>query len=235
MSHRKVEYNEEKVLPKKHLKNLQANTVGRFVEIDAEDIETNEENDKIFCCFEVDLEADEVYDSEINPTEVDYKKVVWLYASNYKYPEDSIDYDKVGKWMLFVKPKWVNQVWRKIKLGIESGDLWDSKVTTNNPGRLHVIMIYTKDYTDVEDVIRVLDYIERSRLKPKYINIRYKADWQTRAGHYTGGKERPWIYASETIRGLALSNFKSSDADDLPPTPPISHPTKSLGSATNNP
>lgn len=68
---RKIEYNE---LPNKHLKNLQANIVRQFVEIDAEDIETNEENDKIFCCFEVDLEADEVYDSEINPSRLTTRK-----------------------------------------------------------------------------------------------------------------------------------------------------------------
>src|SRR3990167_6515720 len=174
-------------------------------EINPSDIVTTEENEKIFFSFEADLEANEISDSKINPTEVEYEKVEWLYASNNKYPEGSVNHDKVGKWMLFIKPKWVSQAWSKIKSGIAKGELWDSKVTTNNPGRLHAIMIYTKDYTDLEDVIRVLDYLERTRLKPIYINIRYKANWQTGAGIYSGGKERPWIYASETVRELAAS------------------------------
>lgn len=179
-------------------------------EINASDIVTTEENEKIFFSFEVDLEAKEIFDSEINPTEVKYEKVEWLYASNNKYPEGSVNYDKVGKWMLFIKPQWVNQAWGKIKSGIAKGELWDAKVTTNNPGRRHAIMIYTKDYTDLEDVIRVLNYLERTRLKPNNINIRYKADWQTRAGIYSGGKEKPWLYASETVRELATRNVSQS-------------------------
>lgn len=83
-----------------------------------------------------------------------------MYASNNKYPEDIIDSNKIGKWMLFVHPRQVNYVWDKIKAGIADAELWHAKVTTNNPKRHgHAIMVYTKDYTDLEDVIRVLDYL----------------------------------------------------------------------------
>lgn len=205
-------------------------------EIDASDIITTEENEKIFYSFDVDLEANELYDSEINPTEVEYEKVEWLYASNNKYPEDSVNYDKVGKWMLFIKPKWINQVWGKIISSIANGELWHSKVTTNNPNRPHhAIMIYTKDYTDLTDVIHVLDHIERTRLVPKYIHLRYKADWQTRAGIYSGGKERAWIYASETVRELVTSNISQNTNVVANHQPAHSPRNASSGSSTAKP
>ena len=168
-----------------------------MTDINASDIVTTDENEKIFFSFDVDFETNEIYDSKINPTAVKYEKVEWLYASNNKYPKGSVDYDEVGKWMLFLKPKWVNQAWRKIKSGIAKGELWDAKVTTNNLGRLHAVMIYTKDYTDLEDVIRVLEYLEKTRLKPDNITIRYKADWQTRAEIYARNKQKASIYDSK--------------------------------------
>lgn len=200
-------------------------------EITASDIITTEENEKIYFSFDVDLEEYITFDSKVNPTDVEYERVEWLYANNNKYPEGSVNYDKVGKWMLFIEPKWVNHAWGKIKSGIATGELWDSKVTTNNPKkRFHAIMIYTKDYTNLEDVIRVLDYLERTRLKAKNKNIRYKADWQTRAGIYAGGKERPWIYASETVRELGTSNVSQSYnvvANDQPVHSTIDQPVHS--------
>jgi hypothetical protein len=120
---------------------------------------------------------------------------------------------KTGKWMLFIHPAKVNQVWNKIKIGIKDAELSSSKVTTSNPKKsaLHAIMVYTKDYTDINDVVRVLDYLEKSDIKPKNKNIRYKTDAQTRAGIYSGHKERPWIYESTTVRSL-LENNSSYDS-----------------------
>jgi hypothetical protein len=185
-----------------------------MIDIDPSDIVTTEENEKIFFSYEVDLETNEVYDSGINPTDVEFEKVEWLYAANNKYPKGSVEHhEKTGKWMLFLKPWQVNQVWFDIKSGIAKGKLWHSKVTTNNPlKKTHAVMIYTKDYTDLEDVIRVLDYIYWARLVPRYTMLRYKADWQTLAGIYSGGTERPSIYASETIRKLTASEAEQAAA-----------------------
>lgn len=47
-------------------------------EINPSVIVTTEENEKIFFSFEVDLEANKISDSKINPTEVEYEKVEWL-------------------------------------------------------------------------------------------------------------------------------------------------------------
>lgn len=54
--------------------------------------------------------------------------------------------------------------------------------------------------------------LEKTKIKLEKHNLRYKADWQTRAGIYSGGKKRPWIYASETIRELVANNISSSSS-----------------------
>jgi len=156
-------------------------------------------------CFVVGLEGKKSFDIGAKPTEIPCAQAAWLYVENNKYPEELVDYDKVGKWKLFVNRDQVNQVWGKIKKGIFDSNLWQAKVSTVNPDRpVHAIMVYTKDYADLDDVIRVLDYLERANIKPRNKNIRYKTDQQTYAGIYAGGKERPWIYASETIRSMRV-------------------------------
>ncbi|KAJ3649276.1 hypothetical protein Zmor_021028 [Zophobas morio] len=151
-----------------------------------------------------------IRDCNLKPTEVKKEVQPWLYAYNVNTGFDDDDDDdegdyttttKVGKWMLFVSPEYVNSVWQKIKNAIEDGHLWNSKVSTIEPSnKSHAIMIYTKDYTDLPDVIKVLDYLETSGIKSANSVIKYKTDRQTYAGVYAGGKQRPWIYSSDTVR-----------------------------------
>ncbi len=91
---------------------------------------------------------EQVADCNLYPTEVSQSDTPWLYAINNKYAEDSINYKKVGKWMLFLPKDRVNAVWDEIKTAVSNGDLWQSKVSTTNPAKSsYAIMIYTKDYT----------------------------------------------------------------------------------------
>lgn len=143
--------------------------------------------------------------SECNlfPAEVEKNEMYWLHAQNNKYDRASVDSAKIGKWMLFLTRNQVNTVWDKIKAAVTNGDLWHSKVSTFSPEKprdTHAVMIYTKDYTDLNDVINVLNFLESSGIKAPETTIRYKTDQQTRAGVYSGGEQKPWIYASNTIR-----------------------------------
>ncbi|XP_031620721.1 uncharacterized protein LOC116339154 [Contarinia nasturtii] len=143
-------------------------------------------------------------DCNLYPTEVNKKDMYWLYAQNNKYNRESFELQKIGKWMLFLTKHQVNAIWDKIKQAVTNGDLWHSKVSTysaESPNDTHAVMIYTKDYTDLNDVINVLDFLETSGIKEPHTTIRYKTDQQTAAGIYSGGKQKPWIYASDTIRG----------------------------------
>lgn len=159
--------------------------------------------------FDYDLNKKEVTNQcNLYPTEVNQQDMYWLYASNNKYDDEALDCEKIGKWMLFPTKDQVNATWDKIKEAIMNGDLWESKVSTTSSKsgyQNHAIMIYTKDHTDLNDVINVLDFLESSGIKPSHQTIRYKTDQQTRDGVYSGGGQKPWIYASDTIRGGAPS------------------------------
>jgi hypothetical protein len=101
--------------------------------------------------------------------------------------------------MLFNPTSQINKVWGQTKQSIIDMNLWHSKVSTMEVDKtttLHAIMIYTKDYSDIPDVIRVLDYIETTILTDKKITIKYKTDEQTRDEIYPEGKEQPWFYNS---------------------------------------
>ncbi len=150
---------------------------------------------------------EQVAECNLHPTEVNQSDSPWLYARNnkYAYADETINPEKIGKWMLFLPKDRVDAVWDQIKIAIVSGELWRSKVsTTNSSKRSYAIMIYTKDYTDINDVINVLNYLESSDIKPHYFTIKYKTDQQTRAGINSGSRQKPWIYSSDTIRGTVV-------------------------------
>lgn len=151
-----------------------------------------------------------ITDCTLNPTETTSKQVAWLWGKNNKYDEETqIDFTKIGKWMLFRNKIKVDETWRQVKEGIREGHLWHAKVSTCNSSYTHVIIIYTKDHNDVDDVIRVLDYLEGGGLAGNE-TIRYKTDLQTYAGVYSGGSQKPWIYSSDTIRGLKKETSKQT-------------------------
>lgn len=140
-----------------------------------------------------------IADCNFRPTEFTKSDTPWLYAQNNKYDESH--YEKVGKWMLFLPKASVNEIWNKIKAAITTGDLWHAKVSTTNPEKAsYAIMIYTKDHTDLNDVISVLDFLEVSGIKSTHTIIKYKTDEQTRAGVYSYFGQKASIYSSDTIR-----------------------------------
>ncbi|KAH6847697.1 hypothetical protein B0I37DRAFT_150099 [Chaetomium sp. MPI-CAGE-AT-0009] len=99
----------------------------------------------------------------------------------------------VGKWMLFPQESEVNEVWRAVCEGVDAGRLGlGAKVSTSglegDPARL--ICVYTRDFTDVADVRRVLDAIVAMGLvradMPR--GIMYKCDAYTHLGIYEGNE-----------------------------------------------
>ena len=109
--------------------------------------------------------------------------------------------------MLFFPSNKIDAAWDKVKKGVQEGNLWHAKVSTRDNNKpTHAIMIYTRDYTDLKDVVSVLNYLETCGLKSAKTVSRYKTDTQTRAGIYSGGIERPWIYSSDTIHGKKITD-----------------------------
>jgi len=65
-----------------------------------------------------------------------------------------------GKWMLFPLPDSVNRIWRLVADGTASGELGMAAKVATDDGKgesaARLICIYTEDFSDVEDVKRVL-------------------------------------------------------------------------------
>lgn len=83
--------------------------------------------------------------------------------------------------MLFPSPVEVTHVWRKVVSGVISSRLGPTaKVATDEgaPGD-RLICIYTKDFRDEEDVLRVLSEMKVVDLLPSGRGIYYKSDAYT--------------------------------------------------------
>jgi len=123
--------------------------------------------------------------SDAKPSEV--IDVYWIYAMRKmgKYPKST---PRSGKWLIFVDPENVNEVWAKIKDAVEEGKLGNSaKVSTAKPNPLagksdaKVICVYTYDWTDEKDVKRIREELRKLGITNK---IPYKADEDTLSGKY---------------------------------------------------
>ncbi|MEM3565192.1 MAG: DUF1917 domain-containing protein [Candidatus Jordarchaeaceae archaeon] len=123
--------------------------------------------------------------SDAKPSEV--TDVYWIYAFRKKgeYPKPK---SRSGKWLIFVNPEDVDEVWAKIKDAVEEGKLGDSaKVATGKPNplaggsRQKVICVYTYDWTDEKDVKRIREELRKLGITNK---IPYKADEDTLSGKY---------------------------------------------------
>lgn len=127
-----------------------------------------------------------------------YKNDYWIdaFAPGYREYERTLaeDYEskgsqlKSGKWLVYVKRDNVDEVWQEIKEAVEDGALGiAAKVSTALPSPLstksntHVICVYTDDWTDEEDVMRVREELRKLGIVS---NIPYKADIDTLEGKY---------------------------------------------------
>lgn len=110
-----------------------------------------------------------------------------------------------GKWMLFPTPDRVDDFWARVAGATVAGELGiEAKVATgnnNDPGKARVLVVYTSDYEDTEDVKRVVKKLRdlglvKDGLKPIY----YKAEAYSLLGI---GSDNPY--------GLKASLYSSKD------------------------
>ena len=141
------------------------------------------------------FELSKIY-SNANPTEI--SNINWIYAKreNVDYPNPT---KLSGKWLLFVNVAKLDETWRVIKKATEEGLLGEfSKTATIKPSpnatkvNTKVICVYTSDYTNEEDVMRVRNELMNLGFVAK---ISYKADFATREGLYSNqGNKNIAIY-----------------------------------------
>ncbi|KAI4188521.1 MAG: hypothetical protein L6R41_002083 [Letrouitia leprolyta] len=117
----------------------------------------------------------------------------------------------IGKWMLFPYPENVNEQWAIVAEATANRELGTAaKVAPDNDDgdrKPRLICVYTKDFSDMEDVKRVLErLIELGLVKRKGAagaeqGIYYKADAFTELG-ITSGNEwglKPSLYSSKEL------------------------------------
>lgn len=107
----------------------------------------------------------------------------WLCVDTYPH-----HLERGGKWLIFVPVENLDGTWEKIRIATESGDLGaSSKVATAKPNQnavmqsQKVICVYTYDWTDRQDVMRIRDQLRQLGITWK---IPYKSDEDTHAGKY---------------------------------------------------
>ncbi|CAI6335096.1 unnamed protein product [Periconia digitata] len=107
-----------------------------------------------------------------------------------------------GKWMLFPKLDAVTRVWRLVVEGVINNKLGPTaKVSPfNEENNARLICVYTKDFTDQEDVFRVLLELVAMGVVSSNQAIYYKTDVYTMLGIYG---------ANAAGYGLKASHFSS--------------------------
>lgn len=111
----------------------------------------------------------------------------WVYAERKTgvYPTAT---ERSGKWLIFVPLPNIDAVWERVRAATEAGKLGDSAKTATamqNPNAVDqtkkVICVYTYDWQDKEDVMRIRAELRNIGISWK---IPYKADVDTDAGRY---------------------------------------------------
>lgn len=145
----------------------------------------------------------EIGENESSPNlrelELEWKRIL---KSGTKITTDTLDdlarrrNNRVGKWLVYCKTENVDAVWKDIAMATIRNELGIlTKVATRDPERaVHVICVYTKNYLDEEDVMRVREKLRqmghegRLYYKPDlwtYLNIYANNPWKLRASRYT--------------------------------------------------
>jgi hypothetical protein len=118
----------------------------------------------------------------------------WVYE-DYNSKEALIGNNYVGKWMLFYDLSILDEKWNQVKLLLKQGKLGPSaKCSTAMPNfnansSSKVIIVYTSNYNDHDDVFRVSKVLYDGLQYGK--TMYYKTDEQTLSGSYrkTGSKK----------------------------------------------
>jgi len=111
---------------------------------------------------------------------------VWIHAFRQAddYPEDT---ERSGKWLIWLSAQTIDRYWQAIHEAVEQGHLGgEAKVSTVasapvKQGRPYVICVYTYDYADKADVMRIREELRKLGIRRA---IPYKADEDTSAMRY---------------------------------------------------
>jgi hypothetical protein len=126
-------------------------------------------------------------------------QMYWIVQDAPGSAPEAIEDEKAGKWLIFQEPGLIDSAWKKVRDATVALDLGISaKVSTSKPNpesrdNRKVIYVYTKDWADEEDVMRVREKLRTLGFSER---IGYKRNIETFAGQYAKKGKRVTYYSS---------------------------------------
>ena len=122
--------------------------------------------------------------TEGNPSEVTHAAFIEAAYKGKKKMKPHTE--RVGKWLFFVAEKHIDDTWKNVKKAVEHGKLWraakSSTAWRSKEDGIYVVCVYTYDYDDEPDVMRIRAYLREMGFKRR---VPYKSDTQTLTGEYS--------------------------------------------------
>jgi len=126
-------------------------------------------------------------------------QMYWIIQDAPGSEREAIDSEMGGKWLIFVEKDDVDALWRRIRDATCAGRLGISaKVSTAKPNPesrddRYVIYVFTRDWSDQEDVMRVREELRSLGVEER---IGYKRNLETFAGEYSKKGKRVTFYSA---------------------------------------
>jgi len=123
----------------------------------------------------------------------------WIVQDAPGSAPEAIEDEHAGKWLIFQEPESADDAWKKIRNATIAGELGISaKVSTAKPNpdsrdSRRVIYVYTKDWADEADVMRVRENLRALGFVDR---IGYKRNLETFAGEYAQKGKRVTYYSA---------------------------------------
>jgi hypothetical protein len=126
-------------------------------------------------------------------------QMYWIVLDAPGSAPEAIEDENAGKWLIFQEPDAVDSAWKKVRDATVSHELGIStKVSTAKPNpdsrdNRKVIYVYTKDWADEADVMRVREKLRELGFVDR---IGYKRNIETFAGEYAKKGKRVTYYSA---------------------------------------
>lgn len=126
-------------------------------------------------------------------------QMYWIVEDAPEIRPDAVDDELAGKWLIFLPADEVDTVWRRVRDATAAGDLGISaKVSTAKPNPdarddRYVVYVYTADWRDEEEVMRVREALRALGVEDR---IGYKRNLETFRGEYSKKGKRVTYYSA---------------------------------------
>jgi hypothetical protein len=126
-------------------------------------------------------------------------QMYWIVLDAPGSAPEAIEDENAGKWLIFQEPDAVDAAWKKVRDATVALELGISaKVSTAKPNpdsrdSRKVIYVYTKDWADEADVMRVREKLRQLGFVDR---IGYKRNLETFAGEYASKGKRVTYYTA---------------------------------------